>query len=170
MKVTTKKLQWIVIVFLAFQTTAFAQIKIGNNPTVINPSALLEIESENKGFLLPRLQLTDVSLPAPLSEHVAGMVVYNTATGIGVVPGFYYNDGTKWVGVSQSTATGLFSADNGLTSVAGVVKLGGSLTQPTVLSTTSINTIAIKGLIAGDTQSDFVIVDKVTGELKTIPY
>src|SRR6187402_944534 len=171
MKLITKNLQWIVFVFLVFQIAASAQIKVGNNPTIINPSAIMEIESANEGFLLPRLPLTDVSLPAPLSEHVAGMIIYNTATAIGVVPGFYYNDGTKWVGVSQSTTTGLLSADNGLTNVTGVAKLGGSLTQPTVLSTTSINTIAINGLIAGDIlQGDFVIIDKVTGILKTIPY
>jgi hypothetical protein len=171
MKVITKKLRWIVFVFLIFQTAVYSQIKIGDNPTVINPSAIMEIESANEGFLLPRLPLIDVSLPAPLLQHVAGMIVYNTATAIGVVPGFYYNDGTKWVGVSQSTVSGLLSADNGLTNVAGVAKLGGSLTQPTVLSTTSINTIAINGLIIGDIlQGDFVIIDKTTGVLKTIPY
>jgi hypothetical protein len=167
MNVITKNLQWIVIVFFAFQTTTSAQIKVGDNPTVINPSAIMELESAKEGFLLPRFPLTDVSLPAPLSEHVAGMIVYNTATAIGVVPGFYYNDGSKWVGVSQSAATGLLSADNGLTNVAGVAKLGGSL----ILSTTTINTLAIKGLISGDiTQGDFVIIDKLTGELMTIPY
>lgn len=139
MKVITKNLRWIVFVFLIFQTAVFSQIKIGDNPTVINPSAIMEIESENKGFLLPRLQLVNVSDPAPLLEHEAGMIVYNTATATGLTPGFYYNDGTKWVGVSQSTATGLLSADNGLTSVNEVAKLGGSLIQPTVLNTTAIN-------------------------------
>jgi hypothetical protein len=102
MNFITKNLQWIVIVFFAFQTTASAQIKVGDNPTLINPSAIMELESANEGFLLPRLPLTNVSLPAPLSEHLVGMIVYNTATAIGVVPGFYYNDGTKWVGVSQT--------------------------------------------------------------------
>ncbi|MDR6845933.1 hypothetical protein [Flavobacterium granuli] len=171
MKVITKNLRWIVFLFLIFQTAVFSQIKIGDNPTVINPSAIMEIESENKGFLLPRLQLVNVSNPAPLLEHEAGMIVYNTATATGLTPGFYYNDRTKWVVVSKSTVTGLLSADNGLTNVNGVAKLGGSLTQPTVLSTTAINTLAIKGLIAGDTgKGDFMIIDKLTGELKTIPY
>lgn len=171
MKVITKNLQWIIIIFLVFYTTLNAQIKVGNNPTVINSSAIMELESDNKGFLLPRLQLTSVSSPAPLPEHVAGMIVYNTATATGLIPGFYYNDGTKWVGVSQSTVTGLLSADNGLSNVAGVAKLGGILTQPTVLTTTTINTLAIKGLGAGNVaDGDFVVIDKLTGALKTIPY
>ncbi|MDR6845928.1 tail fiber domain-containing protein [Flavobacterium granuli] len=171
MKLITKNIQWSVFVFLIFCNAVSAQIKIGDNPTVINSSAIMEIESENKGFLLPRLQLINVSEPAPLPEHVAGMIIYNTATATGLSPGFYYNDGTKWIGVSQSTASGLLSADNGLNNVNGVVKLGGNLTQPTVLTTTAINTLAIRGLGIGDTvQGDFVVIDQITGELKIIPY
>ncbi|MGQ7944625.1 tail fiber domain-containing protein [Flavobacterium sp. WC2509] len=171
MKVITKTIEWSVFIFLVFQTAVSAQIKVGDNPTVVNSSAIMEIESANKGFLLPRLQLANPSLATPLSQHVAGMIVYNTATVSGLTPGFYYNDGSKWIGISQSAATGLLSADNGLTSVAGVVKLGGSLTQPTILTTTAINTFAINGLSVGDTShGDFVIIDKTTGVLKTIPY
>ena len=170
MKIFTKKLKWSVYVFLIFQTLS-AQIKIGNNPTVLNSSAILEVESDNKGFLLPRLQLTNSSLSAPLLGHVAGMIVYNTATSDDLLPGLYYNDGKKWIGISQLTATGLLSADNGLTNVSGIAKLGGSLTQPTILSTTAINTLAIKGLIAQNApQGDFIIIDRVSGELKTISY
>ncbi|MDR7370344.1 tail fiber domain-containing protein [Flavobacterium aquidurense] len=170
MKITTKTVKWSVFILLIFQTVS-AQIKIGNNPTIINASAILEIESTNTGFLLPRLPLTNVSLSAPLAQHVAGMIVYNTATAKGLSPGFYYNDGTKWIGVSSSTVTGLLSAENGLTNLNGIVKLGGVLNQPTVLTTTAINTFAIKGLGAGDTvQGDFVVIDKITGVLKTIPY
>lgn len=156
MKVITKTIQWSVFIFLVFQTAVSGQIKVGDNPTVLNSSAVMEIESANKGFLLPRLPLANVSLATPLSQHVAGMIVYNTATATGLTPGFYYNDGSKWVGISQSTAMGLLSADNGLTSVAGVAKLGGSLTQPTILTTTAINTFAINGLSVGNiAQGDF---------------
>jgi hypothetical protein len=170
MKVITKNLQWSVFVFLVFCTTVSAQIKIGDNPTVINSSAIMEIESANKGFLLPRLQLSNVSLTAPLSQHVAGMIVYNTETTNGLTQGCYYNDGTKWIAISSSTAAALLSVDNGLTNVNGVVKLGGNLIQATVLTTTSINTFAIKGLVGGNTtDGDFVIIDKITGALKTIP-
>jgi hypothetical protein len=59
-------------------------------------------ESE-KGLLLPRVALTAKSLALPLTEHVAGMVVYNTGTSATsvdpenrVYPGFYYNTGTRW--------------------------------------------------------------------------
>lgn len=75
----------------------FAQVKIGDNPTTINANSVLEVESTSKGLLLPRLPLTQTTNPSPLNAHVAGMTVYNTATANDVTPGFYYNDGTKWV-------------------------------------------------------------------------
>ncbi|MBO9611358.1 MAG: tail fiber domain-containing protein [Dyadobacter sp.] len=77
----------------------FAQVKIGNNPTVINGNAVLDVESATKGILFPRMALTATTNPLPLSAHVAGMQIYNTATGADVDPGIYYNDGTKWVRV-----------------------------------------------------------------------
>jgi hypothetical protein len=42
--------------FLAFP--AFSQVKIGNNPTSINKSSILELETDSLGLLLPRLQDT----------------------------------------------------------------------------------------------------------------
>jgi hypothetical protein len=50
------------------------------------------------GLALPRVALTSTENPNPLAGHVKGMIVYNTATVVGVVtPGTYYNDGSKWV-------------------------------------------------------------------------
>jgi hypothetical protein len=92
---------------------------VGDSPTTINANSVLEMESTNKGMLLPRLGLSATNLASPLSAHVSGMVVYNTATaGSGttaVNPGYYYNDGTKWVklagmGDIQLTQTALTSS------------------------------------------------------------
>ena len=46
------------VVFLISATSSFAQLKIGTNPTVINKSSILELESDKQGFLLPRLSDT----------------------------------------------------------------------------------------------------------------
>ncbi len=100
MKAFTKIITQSALLFLVFQTVVNAQIKVGNNPQSLNEDAILEIESANKGVLLPRVALTDVTSSAPLSQHVAGMVVYNTATVNTVTPGFYYNDGTRWIATS----------------------------------------------------------------------
>lgn len=91
-------------------TTVSAQVtqqKVGDNPTMINRNAVLDVQSTNKGLLIPRLALRATDDFDPLTEHVAGMTVYNTATaGTGetaVSPGYYYNDGTKWVRLAIAT-------------------------------------------------------------------
>jgi hypothetical protein len=70
-------------------------INVSGNPP--NASAGLDVDFPNKGLLIPRIALTGTAAFTPLSAHVAGMIVYNTATVSDVIPGFYYNDGTKWV-------------------------------------------------------------------------
>jgi hypothetical protein len=82
--------------------SVFSQVGIGTtNP---NPNALLDIDATTipGGLLLPRIALTNSTSPAPLSAHVPGMVVYNTATVADVVPGFYFNDGGNWVRVDAA--------------------------------------------------------------------
>ncbi|MBE8720677.1 hypothetical protein [Sphingobacterium pedocola] len=78
-----------------------AQQKLGDGTVSatyrVNPAALLELESSARGLLHVRVALTSTTLAAPLSTHVAGMMVYNTAQQNDVVPGIYYNDGTRWV-------------------------------------------------------------------------
>ncbi|PJR03605.1 hypothetical protein CDL10_03035 [Avrilella dinanensis] len=95
------------VLTVAGTTVATAQVveqKVGDNNLIMNQNAVLEIESTNRGLLLPRLELTATDNFAPLTAHVEGMTIYNTATaGTGataVTPGYYYNDGTKWVRVA----------------------------------------------------------------------
>nr|WP_286392538.1 hypothetical protein [Myroides marinus] len=78
-----------------FSTVSFAQTKIGTSPD-INADAMFEVESTNKGLLLPRVELKSTKEAAPMSTHVAGMTVYNTKAQNDVLVGFYYNDGEKW--------------------------------------------------------------------------
>jgi hypothetical protein len=53
------------------------------------------------------------NLVSPLTAHIAGMVVYNTATaGSGttaVSPGFYYNNGTEWVRLAAKGDVSLYN-------------------------------------------------------------
>ncbi|KAI9549918.1 hypothetical protein GHT06_004503 [Daphnia sinensis] len=77
----TIKITLITLGLLVLSVAAsYAQIKIGTHPTTINTSSILEVESTNKGVLLPRIALQSADLAAPLASHVAGMIVYNTAT------------------------------------------------------------------------------------------
>ncbi len=81
-----------------------AQIKVGDNPNTINSNSAFEVESTDKGVLIPRINLVVTTSFAPLSAHVGGMIVYNTATTGDVTPGFYYNDGASWVRIVDEGA------------------------------------------------------------------
>ncbi|MDQ1854972.1 MULTISPECIES: hypothetical protein [unclassified Chryseobacterium] len=103
------------MVVLSLSARAFAQTGgIGINTPNPNSNAALDIVSTNKGLLPPRVALTSTNSPSPLSAHVAGMIVYNTATAgtspNNVSPGPYYNDGTQWssiVNVSTLNTLGI---------------------------------------------------------------
>lgn len=58
-------------------------------------------------------------------------------------------------------------ANNGLTANSGYIQLGGALTKPSVLTTTSSYTLAIQGLQAG-ASSDNVLVTDANGVLKYV--
>ncbi|WP_431242846.1 hypothetical protein ACQ9BO_24475 [Flavobacterium sp. P21] len=58
------------------------------------------------------------------------------------------------------------NADNGLTANEGFIELGGALIKPTTLTTTDVNTLAIKGLQNGGASDNIVVVD-ANGVLKT---
>ena len=102
---------------LGISFSSFAQVKIGDNPTTINAGSVLELESTNKGLLMPRVSLTSTTTWLPLlgaSAGVEGMHVYNTNVGItssvGKYPvlaagkGEYYWDGAGWVALASAKA------------------------------------------------------------------
>jgi trimeric autotransporter adhesin len=93
---------------------ANAQMKLGSNPTTTNANALLELETTNKGLLLPRIALANVSSPTPLTAHIAGMTVFNTANNGIVSPGFYCNDGAMWIKMSTITPSSVWSLTGNL--------------------------------------------------------
>ena len=87
----------ICFLFLA-NSPSYAQIKVGNNPNTINSNSILELESTNKGLLIPRIVLNSLSSVSPLTGTVpAGMLIYSS--GGSVSDGFYFWNGTSWLSV-----------------------------------------------------------------------
>lgn len=56
---------------------ASAQLKVGSNPSQINKSSILELESSRQGLLLPRIPGTNLTA-APLNTAPDGMIIYVT--------------------------------------------------------------------------------------------
>ena len=82
---------------LIFTMGTFAQVTIGSEeaPT---PGAILELKSDTLGFLPPRVNLVDLSQPAPLKNHVKGVIVYNLTVdnSKNLQEGLYTNNGSRW--------------------------------------------------------------------------
>ena len=101
-----------------FLLQCYAQnVGININGTDPNPSALLDINAgpnNDKGILIPRVQLTAINSGAPISPAPGitetGLMVFNKAAAgtapNDVVKGFYYWDGTAWSAIDGGTSSG----------------------------------------------------------------
>ena len=81
-----------------------------------NSDAGFDVNFTSMGMLIPRIALTSTDSFLPLSTHIAGMMVFNTANTADVIPGIYYNNGTKWIsGVPKASTSGDMQYWNGTT-------------------------------------------------------
>lgn len=128
---------------------AYSQSKIkdgsvSGSPLLPHAGAVLDLESNNKGLLLPRLSITNTTTWGLSGTAIAGMTVYNANAGITssntsypIIPGGigqYYFDGTGWVGMKPGAGGDFWS----LTGNAG--------TDPTInfLGTTDVKPLRFK--------------------------
>ncbi|CAM2977478.1 hypothetical protein DRF59_09470 [Chryseobacterium flavum] len=80
-----------VLVFVSVISNA--QVGIGvPNP---DPSAMLEVNSGNKGILPPRVTLTSANMQLGTSPNATGLLVYNMST-VPLKAGYYFWDGIQW--------------------------------------------------------------------------
>lgn len=87
------------ILLLIIQIPFYAQVKIGDNPSVIHPSSVLELESPDKVLVISRVNTSVMNSITPLE----GALVYNTD----VKCVFFFN-GTTWENLcNNGTSTGI---------------------------------------------------------------
>lgn len=111
------KLRFLLIFLPAVVQFFSARAQQGFGTATPDANAVIELASANKGLLLPRVALTGMTSPAPLQNHVAGMLVYNTADA-GLVPnvvspGYYFNNGTKWIRLQYTAQKAWNNSANG---------------------------------------------------------
>lgn len=88
---------------------------VGVNTDTPDPSAILDIQSNNQGVSFPNVSLVNITVSNPVTNPVEGLVVYNTNENIlgGCGKGFYYWNGTKWVSFSGSNDNSLIYTIDG---------------------------------------------------------
>ena len=82
---------------MLFSIKMMAQTGIGT--TTPNASAKLDVYSENKGFLPPRVSLTSAFDRNTISSPATGLLVYCKGDA-GLASGYYYWNGTIWVQIA----------------------------------------------------------------------
>ena len=109
----SKRILCLLPVILGFSWAVIQAQSVGINTDGLSPdaSALLDVRSTEKGFLLPRMtqaQRMAIALPA------AGLLVYQTNAS----QGFYYNAGTsgapEWIKLTTTSATWNTSGNAGI--------------------------------------------------------
>ena len=84
----------ILLILLTFFSISNAQV--GINTTTPAGGSILDIESADKGMLVPRIDILDLATIAPITGGAPeSLLVWNTNTSTGV--GFHYWDGIRWV-------------------------------------------------------------------------
>jgi len=148
-----------------------SQVKIGNNPNTVNANAILELESNNKGLLLPRVALSSTDNSLPLNAFVNGILVFNTATaGTGttaVRPGLYYADNTKWVRLENQDSYSAFWSIGGNAGTSSSNFLGTTDNNPLIFKTNSSEALRIlpNGKIGVGTNAPTTALD-INGKLR----
>ena len=86
------------LIFLGSTTTA-QSVGINTTGTAPDSSAMLDVKSNNKGFLLPRVFLTSITDSITIRKPVISLLVFNAIQTYPVVQVFMY--GTEKAGTSS---------------------------------------------------------------------
>jgi hypothetical protein len=100
---------------LCFSNTLLSQNNVGIGTITPDASALLDVNASNKGILAPRVFLTNVTIPAPVSAPATGLLIWNTNSAVtgGSGIGFYYWDVTQWQKLSTGSGGWALTGNSG---------------------------------------------------------
>lgn len=156
--------------FLLFlNLNSFSQ-SVGIGTTTPNSSAILDIVSERKGLLIPRVVLLDVSDKVTIPNPSKTLLVWNGTVDFANFPdgaGFYYNNGSPiapaWVKIGSSAIIKRFEYT--------VPEDAMSITVPTLKNKKIIEIVregqgTPKILTVGEPYNNNVLYDKMTGNFK----
>jgi hypothetical protein len=119
--------QILFIVGLFFLVHLFAQTGIGT--TTPNASAKLDVYSTNKGFLPPRVSLTDAYDVTTIPSPATGLLIYCKGDA-GLAAGYYFFNGTAWATIATAGGSGSFASSylRGSRSTTQSIAVGGIVT------------------------------------------
>lgn len=132
----------LLLCFIVFGFNSANAQNIGINATGAAPDAgaMLDISATNKGLLIPRISIPNLSSISPIvGSTTTSMLVYNTNVTTGL--GYYYWDGTRWVNLSADANAWKITGNAGTT--PGTNFLGTSDAQHLVFRTNNIERMRV---------------------------
>jgi hypothetical protein len=183
-----KRILLVIALVATAMGSAFAQIKLGDNPGNLNQNALLELESSSKGLLLPRMTTAQA---ATMTSPPDGMMIYNTDSACICIrgAGFWHSlcaegNGKPWgtLGNSNTDPVNNFVGTKDAQSLvfrtnnAEVMRIltNGNIGVGTTTPTNKLHIVAatnplrLEGLQAGAATDEVVTVD-ATGVARILP-
>ena len=136
-----KRILYFPFLLAMLTSQSYAQVKIGDNPTTVNPNSILELESTTKGLLLPRISNEQMQA---MQNVPAGMLVYSSTDNV-----LYIRTNSAWVTLAQAanaaSATNPWSS-SGVVAYTTSSRVGiGTSTPSSQLANTSGNTVGTDG-------------------------
>jgi len=130
----------ILFFFIIFNAVYSQNVGIGNESFTPDPSAILEVKATDKGMLVPRVDITDLSTAAPVTNPALSLLVYNTNETTG--EGFYYWNGTEWKKlITEDDAASIDGSETIITAGTNVTVSGtGTTLDPYIITATSSGT------------------------------
>lgn len=96
MKKLYLRISLLTILCILVGTISSINAQVGINTTSPSDGAMLDIDSDDKGLLVPRVNIADLSTIDPITGgSTESLLVYNTNNGTGT--GFHYWNGSIWV-------------------------------------------------------------------------
>lgn len=138
------KNQFVFVVFFLLSGVVSAQIGLGT--TTPDHSALLELNSNSKGFLPPRMTLSERNL---IVTPANGLLIYNMETAA-----FNFYDGTGWKNISPA--------------IVGANSVSFSAEAATTVTTMSKNDVVIPGMTVSPGAGKYTVA--FNGQYNSAPY
>ncbi len=129
---------------LLFANSSFSQVGIGT--TNFSSGAILDVESNTKGILTPRVPLLSTLDNITITPSATtGLLIYNTAnSGLGssvVTPGYYYWDGGQWIRLRSNDRIWSIAGNNNVNS--GTDFIGTTINRRVDFRTNDINRLRV---------------------------
>lgn len=106
------KLKYIIFCFICICSSVITAAQTGIGTTTPNASAKLDVSATNKGFLPPRVSLTDANDQTTILTPATGLLVYCKGDA-GLASGYYFWNGSAWATIATAGGSGSVAAEFG---------------------------------------------------------